>query len=363
MELKDQKEHIEKIKDQNYLDFIRQKYANKDLIRINRQLAKNLKSWSVLFNLVSYSTACYAVYFFASIYAGFQLYFILVLGLILLGTWELAKRFLAINSFEGLFNADESYKRWFGLGLVVAVAVSGFVSYYGGDKFVSQENSGSEHVYNFQIDSINKEIKKAETDKALYTQQTWKGKIVTDARKMMKIQDEKIAALTIQRLKLENMDINKNTQLENEHAAKIANLGLVFGLIAGGCDLFLILFLGWAEKLEWELHCLLTGTGSQKAKKKKTVNNIVPMRQPDNDRVQIRAFRATPAPDHTRPDMDAHAHTHTHAHNAPALAYTRTPVHTRTRTHARECKNCGKEYTGNRRKFCSDDCSKEWQGK
>ena len=153
------------------------------------------------------------------------------------------------------------------------IALSIFVSYHGGDKFIKEESSPPTLVYNAKIDSINKQIALAQADIATNQKQTWKGRITRKAKASIALLDERINNLTSQKIALENKDLATNEGIEENHESKLANFGIIFGSVAGAMDLLLVIFIGfWAEKLEYEIECLIKSTDLTKVKPERIIN-------------------------------------------------------------------------------------------
>jgi hypothetical protein len=342
------REKLEAKKDQQYLQVVAKKYNPGSLIRILRKRAISLKRISVLPNILSFITALYAVYYVAQQYAGFKFAMLMLLGAIILAGIELGKRGSAIFAAEGSYNPSERWKRWLFAPLFILVGISMIVSFYGGDNFVKEENSGPKVVYNKQRDSLQQLIVTAQAEKELMKQQTWKGVITRDARKNISNLNTRIDNLITRKMEYEDKDENKNGTLAEKHLAKMQSLGLAFGGLAVFMDALLIALLFWAEKVEWDAYLIGLETSGKASgrtdnkkrpdvsKRPKRTDIVKTDRQPE--RTEIRAFTSRTDATDTRTGAEI------------------------VGTVKRSCKNCGTDISHKRSdaKFCQSSCRKRY---
>lgn len=344
--IEQERERIERAKDFDFRKQVVKRFAQQSVIRSARRSAIRSKNASWGANLFSYILATYAVYYFASLYAGWKFYFLMALGLSILAIWEVSKRMSAVAFFEGTYNQAERWKMWFGAILIILVAGSMGATYYGGNKLVMEENTGAEQVHTARIDSLSILIAKAEADKDLMKGQTWRGKIVRDARKQMNQLQTRIDGLIAERTRLENKDEETNDKLGKEHESKMANLGLVFGGLGAVADIVLIFLLGFAERREWDVFCLTRQTDASVKRSEQVTDN----RSPGTDNRSNRSGnRSKSVPK-----------------KAAAVTASANPIGFKVQTDAsvkgtRRCVNCGTDISHRRSdaKYCGSTCRKE----
>lgn len=323
------KQQLQAKKEAIYIATLRDKYSSVNLRSKYIHQATTLRNISYGPQLISLLTAIYAVYYFASLYAGFKFYFLLIMGGIILGALELAKRELAAMTCKGKFFAEERDKVMWAIPLTLLIAFSFAISYTGGDKFVQEESAAPIASYNAQRDSINRQIAQARDQIAVMKQQTWKGVIVRDARATISRLEDRINALTDQRLKLENRDLAATDKAEAQHEARVTSLGIYFGFAAGLMDVLLVLFFFFSERADWNVHLLANGmdrterierNGTGNAKKVSKLTQPVPV----PERPRIRAFQKE------------------------------------EQTESRSCANCGTDisHRDTKAKYCSPGCRK-----
>ena len=346
-----EREQIERAKDDDYKRYIFKRFANQSVIRSARISAARSKTASWLANAFSFLLAIYAVYYYAEMYAGWKFYALMAIGVFVLAIWEISKRLSSISFFEGFYNQAERDKMWAGVLLFALVAGSMAATYQGGSRLITEETSGPKLVHNTRIDSLSVLIAKAERDQQLMKNQTWRGKIVSDARKQIAALQKRTDLLIAQRLELENKDADENEGLGSEHESKMANLGIVFGGLGAIADIILIGLLGFAERKEWEVFCLSRSGANGTADG--TVKND------SANRSGNRSSRSVPEP--TR-----------QAKPAAQVAAAKPPIGFTLRTDAsagtnkRTCSNCGTDISHRRSdaKYCSPTCRKEnWEAK
>ena len=321
------KQQLQAKKEAMYIANLRDKYSTGNLKSKYIRQATTLRNISYGPQVISLLTAIYAVYYFASLYNGVKFYFLLILGGVILGALELAKRELAAMTWKGKFYTQEREKVMWAVPLALLIALSFAISYTGGDKFVQQESAAPVASYDAQRDSINRQIAEARDQIAVMKQQTWKGVIVRDARATISQLEKRINALTDQRLKLENRDLAATDKAEAQHEARVTSLGIYFGFAAGLMDILLILFFFFSERADWNAHLLANGTermernGTDKIKKVSKLTQPVP----SVERTRIRAFQKENGTDN------------------------------------RTCANCGTDisHRDTKAKYCSPSCRKQ----
>lgn len=390
------KQTIEARKDEQYKEKVIERFfARQNSIRQLRRRHIALDNWSYAFNIVSVATAAYFVFSITSQYpTGWQIVFSsFLVGLLAMN--ELAKRF-TINE------AAEETRIWF-VATFFLICISFYASYEGGSRFTVEQAEGPVVEHNFAIDSLNERIAAIDADINRWENQTWRGKIVRDARKGINRLEDAKTALIKQRTELEQRDLHRNDASEQKHTMEIENYGIIFGTVAGLMDALLLICLLIARGAEKEARMLLGLVDNEPVKQKPkkrstpvvpTVPSLVPTSNTEQkksetpDMQQIRyADRIGKQLGELKLEIDklkdsrAHAQAGTPTH-IPTQAQVgvstgtqaRTPKRTRThaRTRAREsqgqgrrCKNtaCKKEFKpkSNKQKFCSKECREEYQ--
>lgn len=343
--IEQEREQIEREKDQDFKRYVVKRFTQQSVIRSARRSAIRSKNASWGANVFSYILAIYAVYYFASLYSGWKFYFLMGLGVIVLAVWEYSKRLSTISFFEGAYNSAERGKMWAGLLMICLVAGSMTATYYGGEKLVIEENNGAEQVHNPKIDSLSNMIAKAEADIQLMKKQTWRGKIVREARAQMNALQYRIDGLIAERTRLEQKDESQNDGLQDEHNSKMANLGFVFGGLGAIADIVLIGLLGYAEKREWDVFCL-------------SRSNTDASKDNRSERTDNRSIKRSKRSSDSRSSVPK---------KAAVASASAKPIGFKVQTDAsvsgtvRRCLNCQTDITHRRSdaKYCSSTCRKE----
>lgn len=390
--------NIRQIIEQDNQEFIAEilekRSIRRDEIRNKRRRVKSFRSITYVFQVLSLLTATYFIYHYAKDYSGFYVALVWLVGVMLLVCLEVAKRFSILETAQGYYNAKDRHKtRWTPV-IVIAVCLSGLISYSGGSNFVQEENNGPEIVHNTQIDSISALIAAQEKTKAELATSKWKGTLTRAARDGINQSNAVIADLMKEQRRLQQKDEKENDGLEDEHESKFEAFGYIFGGFAGFLDALLIFLLFWAEKDETDVERYALSRGKKKQPTPAPVKQSASTAgmsdiskgereykaaaKNETERTVVKGFRPH-APAQERPPT--HARTRTHAHNAPTRTGTRARTQERTRTHAparekksekgMKCKQCGKSHTGPKgrggngysKNFCSEKCSKKYQAK
>lgn len=327
------KEKVALEKDKQFASKVHEKYSpDKNFLRHARITAERVKSISWGFNTISWLAAIYGIVYFTEVYSGAKKIVLIIIGGVLLIGLEIAKRYSIVQTFEGYYNKDERYKINWGFAIPLFLAISIFVSYHGGDKFIKEESSSPTLVYNSKIDSINEQIALAQADIATNQKQTWKGRITRKAKASIALLDERINNLTSQKIDLENKDLATNEGIEQKHEDKLANFGVIFGSVAGAMDILLILFIGfWAERLEYEVECLIKSSDLTKVKPERIIN-LASSIQSDARKVQT-DFSYSGA--HNERNQIGFKKTHTDTHNPVSRVARDTQPATHTDTQSR----------------------------
>lgn len=351
-QIEKEREQIERAKDDDFRQYIVKRFTQQSVIRSARRSAIRSKNVSWGANAFSYVLAIYAVYYFANLYDGWKFYFLMTLGVVILAAWEIGKRLSTIAFFEGAYNQAERGKMWAGLIMIVLVAGSMSATYYGGERLVVEETTGPKQVHDARIDSLSQMIAKAEADIQVMKKQTWRGKIVRDARAQITSLQSRVDNLIAERTRIEQRDEETNDGLGQEHKAKVTNLGFVFGGLGAIADLLLIGLLGFAEKKEWDVFCLT---------KKQTDASVNRSENGTDNRSTGTDNRSDNSPKRS-------ANRWQRPHKSAAVASAKSnPIGFKVQTDAsvlptaRRCLNCGTDITHRRSdaKYCCSTCRKE----
>lgn len=337
-------ERIEREKDELYKEQVRKRFKKPSIIRSARLASKKCKRLAWVPNGFSYLLAIYSVYYFSSLYTGFKFYLIVVIGVLGLAAWELGKRACLISFYEGFFGVRGNSAMLYGVVVVALIGGSMATTYYGGDKFVENESKEQEVVHNPKIDSLQAKIKTANANKDEMRKQTWRGKIVGDARENINIQDNLIADWEKQIAFLEARDIDTNDQLGEDHKDRLANFGLIFGGFGAIMDIILIVLIGYAEKKEAEVHFLNLSDTDKKPSNKRS------------ESVPNRSKRSEPK-EESRQEVPAIA---TAEAKRPIGFKTSTDASVKPQKGIRTCLNCNTDISHKRSdaKYCSTPCRK-----
>lgn len=230
------KKDLERNKDVNYAEELKAKHERESNpvteARIKSVIYRNA---SIAVNCFSVLTAmgaiAYVIDFFS--FAG-KIFAVIFMTSILVGI-ELGKRHLIPNGFQG-----SAFSVIFAL-LLSSASMS--ISYLGGNTWTTELATPPPIEKNPKIDSLNQEIINLDKDIDLWENQTWRGKIVREARKGKKDLESLKIALINQRMALEEEDRVKNRDIKHYHKSKITSLGFVTASIAAGMDVFLWVFL------------------------------------------------------------------------------------------------------------------------
>lgn len=277
--------------DARYLETIKRRFQDRQNTIRQLRLKQTTLEWvSVFFNAVSVLTASYFVISLTDNYAGiWKIAFASVLIAVLVMN-EYAKRW-AIN--EGA----EGERSWF-FAVAVLVGISFYASYQGGERFMVERSIGPTLEHNPAIDSLNQRIAAVDSDVANWKRQTWKGKIVTDARRSIaKLEQTKIALIE-QRTALEQRDLSRNDETEQAHRSEIRSFGVVFGGVAGVMDVLLVFCLLMAKSAEQSARFLLGLTDANA--NEKTVHERSRERERPNEKANVLA----PAPASAQPAVN-----------------------------------------------------------
>lgn len=261
---------IEAGRDAAYLERVKQRHAaRKNTARQLRIRQTALENGSWFFNALSVLTAAYFAVDMSANYSGVWAWLMggaLVCALILI---EIAKRYTIEEGAEG--------KRIWFVPVAMLVAVSFYVSYHGGEAFTVEMAKAPETEHNPAIDSLGVRIAAVDADIANWKKQTWRGKIVTDARRSISKLEQTKIELIEQRTELERRELERNDRTENEHETELRTFGNVFGMVAGAADLLLIACLLIAKADEQAArHLLGLNEREREAQEKKEVKRPAP---------------------------------------------------------------------------------------
>ena len=325
---------------------------------LNELEAANL--WSYVPNMVSVLTAVYAVYFVSKDFSGIAIAAVVFLGFGLLIGLEAVKRALITKIAQRAIG--------FALPLCAAFAISMGVSYFGGANYVTEESTEVSREVNPEISEIEKSISEIEKDIQGWKAQTWKGTIYRKAQEQIGKLEDRRTALFERKMKLIEADDLAFDESKHDQQFRLSNLGFGSGAVAVMMDLLLFVLVFRTEKKEQEIVRLYG-----ERQKRKAPHIPISASTADVDMIQnltstieelkkeneaLRARVSAPAPMPAPAPAPARPRTHT---RPPAPAPART--HARGQKQEKECKNCKKNYSGPRKKFCSDDCSREYQNK
>lgn len=359
-------EQIEKTeieKDKSFVSKIANKFTPKDLIRESRKESSALKRWSFACNILSLLAAVYYIYYITMDYSGYKKAIPLFIGVVVLIAVELGKRYFSIITFEYYYAA---MKKWIMLAFPVLVlsAISITISSLGGDKFVKEESAPIQLVRNLKTDTLKSEIIALRSEVALQKKQTWRGKIVTDSRKLIKEYEARISKKEDQITSIEKEDKLSNKGLAEKRDNRLQDWGLIFGLFVGSMDVLLIILLGRAEFLEHRAQLYLKEKGVNFSKanfKGMNLENVFGLNKSNQIGFKLPESKKT-TPTHARANTRTHSPARTGAHTRAYNA--RTRIRTHAHTHEGKCKNCKTPFEpkSKRNKYCSKECREEFQG-
>lgn len=276
------KERIELQKDKQYIDEIKRKAterSNQARQLRRRQVALERFSW--VFNVVSVATAVYFAISITDTYPTLWQFVFAGALISLLALGEVAKRYAIKEVGEGVY-------MW-SAAVALLVGVSFFASYTGGNRFTVEMATPPPIERTGAIDTLNIEIAKVDAEIANWKKQTWRGKLVSDARDGIKRLEGIKAGLIEQRTKLENRDLSNNDERQDEHKAEVQNFGNIFGGVAGAMDFCLIICLLLAKSDEKTARIL---AGISEVKRPPIPSNAVPVSNatiPDETVTELRS--------------------------------------------------------------------------
>lgn len=262
----------------NYLERIAREYEPKSKLDSYPAIIQALTYLSTVPNLISIATGFAFAYYLLSGITGPLKHIAWAVAIILLIALELGKRYAAQVSAKQAAQSQAFYGAGIALGVLIALSMT--ISFKGGQQIVVENSvpptlSTPAEIQEARADltAINESIKRQEGT-------TWKGVITVDANRNLKSlyrQKEAIAANLAGMLQTFNAE---QSEVNEKHQTNTVNFSIVFGSIALGMDLILILIFLAIAKRKSDLYILATAgvrpnTGQTPGKTEKAPQNSV----------------------------------------------------------------------------------------
>lgn len=248
----DDRERLAQAEASRFIQQCQEEFKEQPLAIANRRKVQLLTVASFLPNILSASTAGFAVVFLLSGYSWKVAAFLGFLLLAVVLAVEVAKRLLISGQ------AKEYFVRGKVNPLAVAALVACFgasmtASYYGGQNLVTETATPPPRQVSPESDSLRQLLAAQEATIARLQKTTWKGKVTRKAqagiREAKQLQNQLYSRIST----LEAQADSEHAQALAKHQSKHLNFGYVLGLLAALADAFLFGLLWTAKRLKYQV--------------------------------------------------------------------------------------------------------------
>lgn len=268
-----EKQMLKAQKSADYLKQITSEYQDRPLTEVYPYQIRALQYVSVLPNLISFATASGLLWYLCAPIAGRTKYLALCIGFILLAGLELGKRMTANNSAKRAALGRSFYASGIGLGILITASM--FLSFKGGEQIVLENSTPPTLAAPAEIGQMEEEL--AALNQSIKRQEstTWKGVITVDANRNLKPLYRQKEALTQALAEARASHQNRQDDSDNKHQAQTADFAIIFGSVALGMDIFLILIFVAIARRKSDLFALMTTyTGKTPKTPENGVSNV-----------------------------------------------------------------------------------------
>lgn len=209
------------------------------------------KRLSFIPNIVSIATSFFGAFFLVQSLESFGKIGIIGMAVLILPMIEYLKRLLLEFIGNGAYDKTEQISIAHLVFMAMLVGVSISISFFGGDRATKFFSPPPPMASDSRIDSLDALIDSARVDIKHNEKQTYAGRMVKDARKSKLLNQQTIAALSVEKGLILSENKKEYNKLVANHNAGVTQLGLVIGVTSGSMDILLIiLYLAFKKNIQ-----------------------------------------------------------------------------------------------------------------